>query len=94
MLIFLKKDKNTDYETSHPLLLIGKNKEIYVGSTEQKAWCKERMQKHYIREDNEWVLSSIAVGINHPAYNEVKAVMDKYKENDNEKYTEGSIWKK
>lgn len=63
-----------------PKHYIGKDKEVYTGSQEQRTWIKDNIAKTMIWVNSNWELHSISVGVEHPLFNEIKEVFDKYKE--------------
>lgn len=62
-----------------PVFYIGENKEIYTGDDKQKRWIKDNISKRMVWMNNNWELHAIAVGVNHPLFNEVDAILKKYK---------------
>ena len=67
-------------KTRTPNFYIGKDKEVYTGDSKQRTWIKDHISKTMIWTNNNWELYSISVGVNHPLFNEIKDMFDKYKE--------------
>ncbi len=63
-----------------PQNYIGENKDLYIGSQEQRTWIKDHIAKTMIWVNGDWELHSISVGTEHPLFNEIKEIFDKYKE--------------
>ena len=69
--LFRRKTKTPIY--------IGKNKEVYTGDLKQKTWIKDHISETMIWTNNNWELHSISVGVNHPLFNEINAMLEIYK---------------
>jgi hypothetical protein len=82
MFIF-KDNKYKRYIKDAPGHYIGENKELYTGSKEQRMWIKDNISKNVIWVNGEWQLHSISVGVEHPLFDEIKELFDKYKETHN-----------
>ena len=64
---------------STPNFYIGKDKDIYTGDSKQRTWIKNHISKTMIWTNNNWELHSISVGVNHPLFNEINAMLEIYK---------------